>query len=66
MSNVIGFGQTTEEREVNWKVMRTLKEDIKDNVKTLDKEEDKRKASERIEEAKGMYSYFLKDYLKVA
>lgn len=66
MSNVIGFGQTAEERETNWAVLRGLKEDIKDNSKGLVGEKDQYKASERIEDARHMYTYFLRDYLRAA
>lgn len=66
MSNVIGIGQSAEERQINWTVLRGLKEDIKVSAKDLAKEEDQYKVSERIEDAKNMYSYFLRDYAKAA
>lgn len=64
MNNVIGGELSVEDRQVNWTVMRSLKEDLKVNLVDLPlEEEDRVKAYERLEEASSMYNYFLHSYV---
>lgn len=64
MTNVIGLNQTSEDRRINWEVMRSLKEDLRITKDTLPKEEDKNKINLRLNEANLMYNYFLTSYVK--
>ena len=66
MTNVIGEHLSLEDREVNWSVLRSLKEDLRISKLDIEKEKDKAKVNLRINEAKGMYDYFLKLYSKAA